>query len=155
MGISEKKWTIFPCAACEVLFHGFCEILWAELSSFPNKISIKRVALYRALLYNSLEHIRRAEAISLFFPLPPLLSPASSIFRPIESFCSNFSLLFWHYRAKTFLFYGLWSILNWKLKGIVWESTNRPNCRFLWKQNGAYTGSISISPVLVCGRELT
>jgi hypothetical protein len=37
------------------------------------------------LIYYLLEHIRRAEDISLF-PLPPHLSPASSIFRLIESF---------------------------------------------------------------------
>jgi hypothetical protein len=37
------------------------------------------------LIYYLLEHIRRAEGISLF-PLPPHLSPASSFFRLIESF---------------------------------------------------------------------
>ena len=38
------------------------------------------------MIYYSLEHIRRAEVISLFFPLPPLLGPASSFFKPIGSF---------------------------------------------------------------------
>ena len=38
------------------------------------------------MIYYPLEHIRRAEVISLFFPLPPLLGPASSFFRQIDSF---------------------------------------------------------------------
>jgi hypothetical protein len=36
-----------------------------------------------AVIYNSLEHIRRAEGISLF-PLPPHLSPVSSFYQRIQ-----------------------------------------------------------------------
>ena len=33
MGVGRKKMNLFSCVACEVLFHGFCDIQWAGLGN--------------------------------------------------------------------------------------------------------------------------